>query len=88
MELEWWHQGEHWLDERNDEDGDASDRDTYGGHDLFNLRADFYLTEQVRLYTRVLNLTDKLYAETTSKWGPTYTPGRPCSAYLGVSVEF
>lgn len=88
VELEWWHQGEHWLDERNDEDGDASDRDTYGGHDLFNLRADFYLTEQVRLYTRVLNLTDKLYAETTSKWGPTYTPGRPRSAYLGVSVEF
>lgn len=88
MELEWWHQGEHWLDERNDEDGNATDRDTYGGHDLFNLRADYYLTEQLRLYTRVLNLTDKRYAETTSKWGPTYTPGRPRTAYLGVSIEF
>ncbi len=88
IELEWWHQGEHWLDERNDDDNNASDRDQYNGHDLINLRADYYLNERLRLYTRVLNLSDERYAETTSKWGPIYTPGRPRTAFVGISVDF
>lgn len=88
IELEWLHQGEHWLDESNDRDGDPRDRDTYGGHDLLNLRADYFPSESLRLFARVLNLGDEAYAETTAKWGPTYTPGRPRTLYLGVGVNF
>ncbi len=88
VELEGWYQGEHWLDENNDSDGVATDRDRYKGHTLINLRADYPLTDAISLYTRVLNLTDRHYAETTSKWGPRYTPGRPRTAFVGVNWSF
>lgn len=88
IELEWTHQGKHWLDEQNDDDGRATDRDRYQGHDLLNLRADYWLTSHLNVYLRVLNLTDEPYAETTSKWGPQYVPGRPRSAFAGFRYEF
>ncbi|MGK0441958.1 MAG: outer membrane receptor protein involved in Fe transport [Pseudohongiellaceae bacterium] len=88
MELEWVHQGEHWLDESNADDNNTNDRDHYNGHDLLNARADYWPTSQLNLYVRVLNLTNELYAETTSKWGPQYTPGRPRSAFVGFRYEF
>ncbi len=88
IELEWVHQGKHWLDEKNDDDNIADDRDSYGGHDLINLRGDYWLSSDLNVYLRVLNLTDKLYAETTSKWGPKYTPGRPRSVFAGFRYEF
>jgi len=88
MEMEWIHQGEHWIDEQNDDDDRATDRDTYEGHDLMNIRANYRLSPQLELSLRVLNVTDELYAETTSKWGPTYTPGRPRSAFVGAKYTF
>lgn len=88
MELEWIHQGEHWLDESNSNDNSADDRDRYSGHDFVNLRSDYWLSNHLNIYLRVLNLTDKLYAETTSKWGPQYTPGRPRSTFIGFRYEY
>lgn len=88
FELEWIHQGEHWIDENNSDDGNSTDRDTYDGHDLINLRANYLLSSKLELYLRVLNLTDELYAETTGKWGPTYTPGRPRQAFVGAKYTF
>ena len=88
LELEWIHQGEHWIDEKNSDDGRATDRDTYDGHDLVNLRANYVLSSKLELSLRVLNLTDELYAETTGKWGPTYTPGRPRTAFVGAKYTF
>lgn len=88
IELEWSHQGPHWLDEANDDDGNSSDRDRYKGHALMNLRAEYPLTERLTVYGRVLNLDDRRYAETTSKWGPSYTPGRPRTAILGARIDW
>ena len=88
LELEWIHQGEHWIDEKNADDGRATDRDTYDGHDLVNLRANYLLSPKLEVSLRVLNLTDELYAETTGKWGPTYTPGRPRTAFVGAKYTF
>mgnify|MGYP000487900974 FL=1 len=88
VELEWIHQGEHWIDEKNADDGRATDRDTYEGHDLVNIRANYWLSSELELSLRVLNLSDELYAETTGKWGPSYTPGRPRTAYVGAKYTF
>ncbi|PCJ35331.1 MAG: TonB-dependent receptor [Cellvibrionales bacterium] len=88
IELEWIHQGEHWIDEKNSDDGRPTDRDTYDGHDLLNLRANYLLSPKVEVSLRVLNVTDELYAETTGKWGPTFTPGRPRTAYIGAKYTF
>ncbi len=88
VELEWQQQGEHWLDEANGDDGNSGDRDKYPGHALLNLRAEYPLSQGFSVYTRLLNVADRRYAETTSKWGPSYTPGRPRSAIVGVKVDF
>ena len=88
LELEWIHQGEHWIDEKNSDDGRATDRDTYEGHDLVNIRANYWLSSDIEVSLRVLNLSDELYAETTGKWGPSYTPGRPRTAFVGAKYTF
>ena len=88
VELEWIHQGEHWIDEKNADDGRANDRDIYDGHDLVNIRTNYPISPRLEISLRVLNLTDELYAETTGKWGPTYTPGRPRTAFFGAKYNF
>ncbi len=88
VELEWIHQGEHWIDESNADDGLAADRDVYDGHDLVNVRAKYPLTARLDISLRVLNVSDELYAETTGKFGPTFTPGSPRRAFIGVKYSF
>ena len=80
VEVEWAHQGKQYIDEANEY--------SYDGHDLINLRASFNASENVELYANLFNATDKLYAETTSKWGPQYTPGRPRSLFAGIKLNF
>ncbi|MDY6943258.1 MAG: TonB-dependent receptor [Pseudomonadota bacterium] len=81
LEVEWAHTGEWYLDEAN--------TGTYEGHDLLNLRANYYLINTgLELYAQLLNATDELYADTTSKWGPTYTPGRPRTLFVGMKYDF
>ncbi|OUS28614.1 hypothetical protein A9Q99_11405 [Gammaproteobacteria bacterium 45_16_T64] len=84
LEAEWIHQGAHWIDQDNDDS--TRDPNKYDGHDLLNLRADYWATDRLNLYVRVLNATDKRYAETTSSYGK-YNPGRPRTAFLGFRVE-
>ncbi|AKE52667.1 TonB-dependent receptor [Kangiella geojedonensis] len=80
IELEGIDMGGYFVDEAN--------TDRYSGHSLLNIRTNYYLGDSLELYLNILNATDKLYAETTSKWGPTYTPGKPRTAYLGLRVNF
>ncbi len=87
IEFEWLRQGEHWLDEKNDNDGIAGDRDKYDGHSLLNIHAEYQLNAQLSFYTRIYNVTDRRYAETTSKYGPAFTPGSPRLATIGMRVD-
>lgn len=81
IEAEWVHVGEWYLDEAN--------TTTYEGYDLLHLRANYHVPGTgVEIYAHLLNATDELYAETTSKWGPTFTPGRPRTAFLGGRYRF
>lgn len=86
IEFEWLRQGEHWLDEKNDKDGISGDRDKYDGHSLLNIHAEYQFNTQLSFYTRIYNVTDRRYAETTSKYGPAYTPGSPRMVTIGISV--
>ncbi|CAA0100870.1 Catecholate siderophore receptor Fiu [BD1-7 clade bacterium] len=83
FELEWVTQGKHYINEAND--GDPA---TYDGYNLVNFRASYWVNDNINLYMRALNLTDELYAETTSKWGPQFTPGSPRAYYFGVKYGF
>lgn len=80
IELELLDQGGYFIDEQNE--------NRYEGYNLVNFRANYNLSGSHEIYLNIFNLTDKLFAETASKWGPTYTPGRPRSFYLGYRYRF
>lgn len=84
VELEWEHMGRYFTDETN--------TSTYPGHDLFNLRARYTLSENTELYTRLQNLSDERYSNYTSNQvgdaDVSYRPGLPRSVYAGVKFFF
>lgn len=80
VELEWEHLGSYWEDDANTH--------KYGGHDLFNLRADYQATRSLNLYARVTNLTDETYATLASYnafRGEELAPGLERTFYAGLS---
>jgi len=86
-ELEWVMMGSYYLDPENDH--------RYGGHDLLHLRARWQATDHLTLSFRLLNLTDRKYAEradyATFASGAgqyRYFPGEPRSLYVGVEYRF
>jgi len=76
---EWAHQGEYFLDDENTE--------TYAGHRLYNLRANYYVGLQFELYAKLFNVTDVKWAETVNEFG-NFTPGRPRTAQFGMKYTF
>jgi iron complex outermembrane recepter protein len=84
FEVEWEHVGEYYTDETNTQD--------YPGHNLFNLRASYDVSEKVQLYGRVMNVTDKLYSIYTSNQvgdpDLDYRPGLPRTFYVGLRTKF
>ncbi len=79
MELECLWTGGYFLEPEN--------RGRYPGHELLNLRARIALGDRLIATFRLLNLTDRAYADRadyTVFSGERYFPGRPRSAYAGV----
>ncbi len=83
VELEWEYLGSYWED-------DANTR-KYGGHDLFNLRANYFAARDLELYLRVTNLSDERYATLASFnafRGEELAPGLPRTFYAGLKYAF
>ncbi len=84
LEVEWEHMGGYYTDETNSAE--------YDGHNLFNLRANYQLSNRWAIYGRVMNLTDRRYSTYTSNQVGNsnigYRPGLPRSLYLGVRGAF
>jgi outer membrane receptor protein involved in Fe transport len=70
FELQWVHQGGYFIDAENAHE--------YGGHDLLNLRAGWWLTDRARVTLRLNNLGDRRYADRADySFGDyRYFPGR------------
>jgi iron complex outermembrane recepter protein len=79
VSLEWVRVGSYRIDQANT----AGQR--YDGHNLFNLRASYFASKQWEVYGRVMNLTDKRYAEAASyrATGAEFAPGAARTIYLG-----
>ncbi len=62
----------------------------YGGHDLFNLRAQWPVSPRVAVFARAFNLTDVRWADSASVSSNTavYSPGLPRTFYAGVDVRW
>lgn len=83
VEIEWVRLGSYWMDDKNTE--------KYNGHDLYNLRASYNITKQWEVYTRVINITDELYAERASKSGSDpalFAPGQPRTFFAGLVYKW
>ena len=78
--LEWVHVGSYRTDQAN------TPGQKYDGHDLFNLRGNYYVTREWELYGRLMNLADRRYAEAASftASGREFAPGMPRTAFVGV----
>ena len=81
-ELEWQDIGSWWMDDAN------TKKD--GGYDIFNLRADYALSERITLNGKILNLTDRDYvSQSDIAWGKErYYPGSPRLIYAGMDFTF
>jgi iron complex outermembrane receptor protein len=79
--LEWVHVGHYRMDQAN------TPGQSYEGHDLFNLRANHFMTREWEIYGRLMNIADRRYAEAASYSatnGREFAPGMPRTAYVGV----
>lgn len=78
-ELEWVSVGSYWLD--------AGNANSYGGHDLLNLRVGWSINDQWRTTLRLNNVTDKAYADRADfAFGNyRYFPGRDRTLFAEIS---
>lgn len=81
-ELEWVHMGGYWMD--------ASNTVRYPGHDIFNLRTSYSLSENVTLFGKVTNLFDTRYADRADYFFSTarYFPGDGRGFQGGLTLRF
>ena len=84
-QLEWVYLGSYWLE--------ASNNPSFGkyeGHQVFNLRVSQKLTPSVSVFGRLMNLTDKRYADSASVSSntPVFSPALPRALYAGVDVRW
>ena len=84
-QLEWVYLGSYWLE--------ASNSPTFGkyeGHQVFNLRLSHSLSDSVRLHARIMNLTDKRYADSASVSSstPVFSPALPRALYVGADMRW
>ena len=82
LELEWVHVGSYWMD--------AANTQKYPGHDIFNLRADYEITENLSVFGKVMNLFDTRYADRADyfRGAARYFPGEDRGLYAGATVRF
>jgi outer membrane receptor protein involved in Fe transport len=78
-QLEWVELGSYYLEASNLQG-------KYDGHRLFNARISTQLDQHWSCFARLVNLTDKRYADSASYASSMamYSPGLPRAVYLGV----
>lgn len=85
VQVEWVHLGSWWLEASN-----SAAYGKYSGHDVFNLRYGRRISRDVSLNVRVMNLTDRRYADSASVSSSTavFTPALPRALYLGAEAKW
>jgi iron complex outermembrane receptor protein len=81
--------GKYWLDDANSQDDEGNDR-IYQGYTIINLKAHYQVSKKLALHARLLNLSDKEYAQEASyRYGKTtYSPGAPRTVYIGLNYQW
>ena len=85
MQLEWVRIGSYWL-----EAGNSPAFGKYPGHDLWNVRASYTATKHLGFFARMMNATDKRFADSASVSSntPVFSPGLPRAVYGGAEFSW
>ena len=81
--LQWHHVGHYYTDPEN--------LNEYEGHSVLSLRAQWQATKNLEVMARIINVTNKAYAERadyTSFTGDRYFPGKPRNAMISASYSW
>ena len=81
--LQWHHVGHYYTDPEN--------LNEYEGHSVLSLRAQWQTTKNLEVMARIINVTNKAYAERadyTSFTGDRYFPGKPRNAMISASYSW
>ncbi len=82
--------GEYWMDDANSTDPDTGLARIYDGYTIVNLKARYQLTPKLAFNARILNLSDKVYAQEAqyryrkNSW----SPGAPRTIYVGLNYQW
>lgn len=84
-QLEWVRLGDYWL-----EAGNSATYGKYPGHDVFNLRFSQSVAKGVSVLARLMNLTDRRYADSAavSSSTPVFSPALPRALYVGLDATW
>jgi len=82
--------GEYWMDDANSIDPDTGEPRKYEGYTIVNLKARYKISPQLALHARILNLSDKYYAqEAEYRYGKnSWSPGAPRTVYFGLNYQW
>jgi outer membrane receptor protein involved in Fe transport len=82
--------GEYWMDDANSSDPDTGEARIYDGYTIVNLKARYQVSTQLSLNARMLNLSDKVYAqEAQFRYGKnSWSPGAPRTFYIGLNYQW
>jgi outer membrane receptor protein involved in Fe transport len=82
--------GEYWLDDDNSTDEGTGLARTYDGYTLANLKFQYKYSSNLLFHGRILNLTDKDYAqEVVYRYGKNaWAPGEPRTIYAGFDLQW
>ena len=92
LAAEWSRTGRYVMGYKVNALGAPTDAVRYGGHQVWNLHANAQLSSRLELFGRLMNVTDRTYAETATYTAndrvqpDTYNPGNPRTIYAGVRV--
>ena len=69
---------------------DAANTGKYKGHELLNLRANYEIQKGISVSGRIMNLTDKRYADSAGGTGaaPTLSPGLPLTVFASLQAAW
>lgn len=85
LQLEWLRIGSYWLEASN-----SPAFGKYPGHDLLNVRATYAATKHLSLFARIMNATNRRFADSASVSSntPVFSPGLPRAVYGGVEMNW
>ena len=70
--------GSYWMDDTN--------TTRYSGHNLLNLSGSYHFGNELELFVKVRNVTDRRFADSATGTGAAgkYSPGLPRAIYVGL----